>query len=498
MSLTKATYSMIDGAAINIRDYGATGDGVTDDSAAVLAAFNAAKAAGKSLYVPVGIYNIATTISVSSLRNITVFGEGSPVDLDTTKASYFRFTGTSGNMFYFDHLAGVEFRDIWFGYNSGSYSNDLVRTDNSGGLDSTYNTWNRCVFSGEGAGINATSLLKLEKTIVSSINRCLFTKANNGVALLTYCNVITFRENTFYDLNFRSVYVFTGACESLMFYDNTFEPTADGKATGVFCVNNELILNLVYIGNWHGDVSVNGGTGWLTLGIIRGAIISGNLFSTPGTGAADYCIIVNNASSGIQISGNSFYDKALVFGAATTGVNITSNVFYAANAIYGLNFIAGKSVIASNTGYDGLPRCKTFTTGNQSIPTSTHTAVAFDGEYYDQGAIHSVSVNNTRFTVPVGGAGLYSFSGNALFNSGAGTMWGRILKNGTVIVSSVVDTLDPAAAKTLSTDNQDVAADGDYYEFTVWQNTGGALNVLGNVNSAADTTFTVSKVFSGD
>lgn len=498
MSLTKATYSMIDGAAINIRDYGATGDGVTDDSAAVLAAFNAAKTTGKSLYVPVGIYNIATTIAVPSLRNITVFGEGSPVDLDTTKASYFRFTGTSGNMFYFDHLAGVEFRDLWFGYSSGSYSDDLVRTNNDGGLDSTYNTWNRCVFSGEGAGINATSLLKLEKTIISSVNRCLFTKANNGIVLLSYCNVITFSENTFYGLNFRAVYMFTGACEGLMFYNNTFEPTADGKATGFVSIGTELLINFVYVGNWHGDVGTNGGTGWVNLGIVRGAFISGNIFSTPGTGVNDYCLIVNSASSGIQLSGNSFFDKAMIFGAATTGVNITSNVFYAANAIYGLNFIAGTSTIASNVGYDGLPRCKTFTTGNQSIPTSTHTAVAFDGEYYDQGAIHSVSVNNTRFTVPVGGAGLYSFSGNALFNSGTGTMWGRILKNGTVIVSSVVDTLNPSAAKTLSTDNQDVAADGDYYEFTVWQNTGGALNVLGNVNSAADTTFTVSKVFSGD
>ena len=40
MALTKAHFRMIDGSSVNVRDFGAVGDGVTDDTAAIQAAFN--------------------------------------------------------------------------------------------------------------------------------------------------------------------------------------------------------------------------------------------------------------------------------------------------------------------------------------------------------------------------------------------------------------------------------------------------------------------------
>ena len=46
MSLTKATYSMIDGAPVNVLDFGAVGDGVTNDTAAIQAAIDAVAASG--------------------------------------------------------------------------------------------------------------------------------------------------------------------------------------------------------------------------------------------------------------------------------------------------------------------------------------------------------------------------------------------------------------------------------------------------------------------
>lgn len=70
MSLTKATYSMIKGAVFNVLDYGATGNGVTDDRAACQAAINAAIAAGGgAVFFPAGTYLLNSVAGLDSTPN---------------------------------------------------------------------------------------------------------------------------------------------------------------------------------------------------------------------------------------------------------------------------------------------------------------------------------------------------------------------------------------------------------------------------------------------
>jgi len=63
MSLTKATYSMISGAPVNVKDFGAVGDGVADDTAAIQAArdFIAAQSQPPKLVFPAGIYKYSAS-----------------------------------------------------------------------------------------------------------------------------------------------------------------------------------------------------------------------------------------------------------------------------------------------------------------------------------------------------------------------------------------------------------------------------------------------------
>lgn len=68
MSLTKATYSMIEGAAYNVLDFGADPTGV----ASSVAAFNAALANGGTVYVPTGVYKLNSRVNIS-VDNTTLF-----------------------------------------------------------------------------------------------------------------------------------------------------------------------------------------------------------------------------------------------------------------------------------------------------------------------------------------------------------------------------------------------------------------------------------------
>lgn len=71
MSLTKVTYSMIDGATVNALDYGADPTGTTNSATAIQTAINT----GNPVYLPAGTYLVNTTLT--NTGNLILFGSGS-------------------------------------------------------------------------------------------------------------------------------------------------------------------------------------------------------------------------------------------------------------------------------------------------------------------------------------------------------------------------------------------------------------------------------------
>lgn len=108
MTLTKATYSMIAGAQVNVLDYGAVGDGVADDTAAIQAAVNV----GGTVWFPAGTYKISAPITRST-TGLVLQGAGIDATIIVAAAG---FTGAS--MFTLGNKGGtaecrqISMRDI--------------------------------------------------------------------------------------------------------------------------------------------------------------------------------------------------------------------------------------------------------------------------------------------------------------------------------------------------------------------------------------------------
>ena len=120
MPLTKATYSMIDGAPANVTDFGAVGDGVADDTAAIQAAVDSMTEGGQ-IFFPPGKYKLTDEITLPSVGALTLQGSGgvdfisgSPVP---SGSGTYLFQATS-NKAIFVFSAGCSYssiKDISFG-----------------------------------------------------------------------------------------------------------------------------------------------------------------------------------------------------------------------------------------------------------------------------------------------------------------------------------------------------------------------------------------------
>jgi hypothetical protein len=150
MSLTKVSYSMIQGAAYNVLDYGAVGNGVADDTAAIRACIAAAIAAtiggtggiygpvgsnaissgsGPTVYFPKGVYKVTDYLTANTNQSVNYLqfvGENSII---VPSANTIRVFGGIGYMVTF---TGLTFRGGAYaiGLKSANIDTTLVKISN--------------------------------------------------------------------------------------------------------------------------------------------------------------------------------------------------------------------------------------------------------------------------------------------------------------------------------------------------------------------------------
>jgi hypothetical protein len=117
---------------------------------------------------------------------------------------------------------------------------------------------------------------------------------------------------------------------------------------------------------------------------------------------------------------------------------------------------------ASGSSYAG---CSAYRSSSQTLTANAYTAIDWNAEYWDTNSYHSTSSNPSRFTVPSGKAGYYSFK----FNLGIGAITGdnyfHIRVNGTNKWNFSWDTNSPTNLQGNATLNLTV---GDYVELFVY------------------------------
>lgn len=111
MALTLATYSMIDGAPVNIRDFDVVGDG-TDETVAIQEFFDYLKANNRKGYIPkpASFYGTTDTISLTNCRGVVIECE-TAIDR-VEQASYFKRLSGTNPMFDFEGASQLVLRNF--------------------------------------------------------------------------------------------------------------------------------------------------------------------------------------------------------------------------------------------------------------------------------------------------------------------------------------------------------------------------------------------------
>lgn len=212
MALTKATYSMIDGPVGNVKDFGAVGDGVTDDTAAVQAAIDEICDAQGILLFPPGTYALSAPLTFPN-KSFVIRGSGpTATNISEIPGSgqikLFDLSGTNGPSVVIEQMG-------FFGPTGGpGYGGDGLYFSASNGV-SVVNCW----FGGLLNGVNKAN----DSSYVRLLD-CTFEYCFNGITFDQGVQCIvdntTFYRNTF-------DYYLIGACSLGLFTNSTHAETID-------------------------------------------------------------------------------------------------------------------------------------------------------------------------------------------------------------------------------------------------------------------------------
>lgn len=447
MALTKVSFSMITGAYTNVKDFGATGDGVTNDTVAIQAALDSLTSGGV-LYFPPGEYRIARNIGTNDRwgvkvtnSNVTIKGDQAYLrrfntDISTYALSYpLLFVGTP------DSNVAAQTQNV--AVDGVSFIGENVRHSVPGNAIPDFRT-----------------AIVFKNTENTSVLNCSFTKVDSSA--IAYQQIATFD-------NVNNVYYNTTKNYKSKISNCTFiaEPHAVAGRGQLHCINADGIDGLVIDGNsfeWT-DVCLSGESTYDTadqletatftyasppsrnaLGAVKrqtrdivfsnnncyncsehpaypamvSVVISGNTFTT------DTPLICNTSpiqlrSRGVSVTGNTVigYPDFVTITTPSSQVTVSGNTFYANNvadkeggAIQIQSFGLASYITNRSSYLTMMPMGDIAITGNNVVGPET---IVPTGQLYQNAVrVYTDSFDATNF--PDGQILGITFSGNTFRN----------------------------------------------------------------------------------
>jgi polygalacturonase len=449
-------------SVINVKDYGATGDGTTDDTVAIQSALTAVPSTGGKVYVPAGTYIVSTSLFAKSATHLC--GDGIGVTILKRKAA--TQTNSSTTLTGPILTAGPS---VGTAYSNGTPGSKITISDMTLDCDYTNQTATQA-----SKGNNAIRLLYvsgltiqrveaintletaieatfsnnvlIDSNVVSAAGKLAAVADANGISVY-YGHATSWGQNVVITHNRITDIGVSGAfaSEGIATYDLDFVTITDNEigsiingagieinvTTALACVGYNISDNQIH------DCAGTSGFG-VTAGIsgtIKGMRVSNNTISN-----VKVCGLYINFCSGLVVEGNSVYNSNTVVDATyfnaidilnSDAPNVTSNIVLfssAAAGVYGIRaFACTNGQFSDNVVKTPTAACLIVNVGSQNNLVTSNRLVG--GTYGVQ--IHNSGTNSGNYVYANYCSGQ---STSAYFENSGQTNYLDLLTNGAFTV----------------------------------------------------------------
>lgn len=359
---------------VNVKYYGAKGDGVTNDATAIQTAINYARTNNLTLYFPPGRYIVQSPLNFSQWNGFSIVGGGagwvtqanSPcviIGKGITTSTIFDFSGSS-----FGTVQGISFTNdatslgtfnciVLFAVITGATNNNCI-----------FNTMINCNVYTQGVPPNVRANVLCHNTQNMRFENCKFTNSGNRILIITDNATLYGVSSSFgytlgpaANLNFHSIIScdFTGNNAVYVLADATGQNGFSFYVKDCFALitgNNTYFVN--FIGPWN-DVSLeNCRIDGASLGSNRGPIF---LTSGSSTSLSNFKISAYASDGGSLISGTGDLNSGQIISSAQITGPLTGN-------ITGVSFTTSGNFNLTLTG--NVTLCKVLAAGLGTISVS--------------------------------------------------------------------------------------------------------------------------------